>query len=597
MILRGEQEVENLNARAEGSVALGISRRRLQLGRRLHEVSAFMVVAVIVAVLTVVTPIMSDDFANVLRYYGERPGDIGISDFLANLPSWSTYMKWLSSWYHHENGRFASACALLIASGLPHWLFALVNGLFAGVLVVEIAWLMRRTGWKVWMAAGLFFAVMLNHESCLWMAGAVNYLWASALTLCLVRIFLSPLMEGRAYLVRNLWMWFLLPVSFFVAGFQELFCAQIALLLFVYWMPRLIRMRIPFDGRFIMSLGYFLGTLPMLYSPTVSNRSSVLGVFRHQGVVAEIARRVVSSFNTAFCNPFIVVLAALILISLIVPRVRHRTTRLHWLVAVSSLLSLIMVDWVFGLGGYGREVFVATLCAIVGLAWFGDLLLQGRIRIMASGLIFVLAIVTVSVTFVKQMDKANFAAKAVKAWIESGDIFIVRERPEESRIGHWIDRSFTYSQFSMVGDGWGNQRLSDFYFSGKRKCFGISRPEYNALKNGCRGFARLDIEGDWYASPELDIIVTPGSETGESYFAYPDYRSPSKSESPLDLLLNRITRNGWGDVPSLAPDAEIRCNARLQGYVFYGSNGKWLFFFHNRHVNRNLIKRLSYSCK
>ena len=208
-----------------------------------------------------------------------------------------------------------------------------------------------------------------------------------------------------------------------------------------------------------------------------------------------------------------------------------------------------------------------------------------------------LSILTMSVTFIKQMDKANFTDRSVKEWIESDDIFIVRERPNESRIGHWIDRSFTYSQFSEIGDGWGNQRLSDYYSEGKRKCIGISKPEYEALKNGCRGFTRLDIDGDWLVSPDLDIIVTSGGCTGARYIGHPQYLHSFKPERPLGLLFKRIMRTGWGDVPSLAPDAEIRGNANLQGYVFSGPKGKRLFFFHNRHVNRNLIQSFSYSCE
>lgn len=316
------------------------------------------VVWVAVFVLTALTPLLADDFPNLRGFYRLSPLAPG------QFPTWETFVGvpdfWENlfrlTWEHwsgagaslvDNTGRFAAAFLLRFLVGMPHWLFAALNA----TVWVWLTWCVWRLGGRSrrWLGAtaAAMFVFALNWDACLWVSGACNYLWPMAWTLALALLFLRPRLGESVFVWRNVWMVSLLPLGFLAAGGHELIDLPICLTLTVYWLREMARGRFTINGRLLLTVGFGLGALAVVFAPAALGRAGNLRNFFPEGqVLVPAARAMMAAARCAVANPLLVAMAGVTVVALVWRRRLALNERAWWTllagwltVALTGLLS------------------------------------------------------------------------------------------------------------------------------------------------------------------------------------------------------------------------------------------------------------------
>ena len=229
------------------------------------------------------TPYHSDDYHYMKEFYRLAPLPTGAT------PTWETFLSAPEKLthlldeteihYRIENGRFLTAFVERLMVGLPRSGFAFCTAVAFVLLIVLTAGLLdvRKGLWAY--AAGLFAVACADH-SVAWLAGIVNYLYAAVLVLLGVRFFLWPRMGECCLRMRN-WPLLLLapPLGFVLAGGHEQLSIPICLTMAVYWMREwFVRRRFAVSGRLLMSVGFGLGALAVVFAPSTLARAAGTGL-------------------------------------------------------------------------------------------------------------------------------------------------------------------------------------------------------------------------------------------------------------------------------------------------------------------------------
>lgn len=556
--------------------------------------------------ISAMTPLLADDYLNIEIFYREAPlapGQfptwgtyLGVPDFWGHLLR-TTWEHWagLSTCVSDNTGRFLAAFLLRFVTPMPHWFFVLLN-VTMWLLFTWLAWRVTGLSRRWWPAVAAALVVFsLSTEACFWVAGVCNYVWPATLLLALTVLFLRPRLGESLFAWRNAWMAVLLPLGFVAAGGHELFAIPICLGLTVYWLREIVRGRFAINGRLLLTVGFGMGALAVVFSPAIMGRAKEAWRFStgFDGVWIFPLR-----WGIAFCrscgeNPLLIGGVVLAAMALLTRRVRL-SARAWWLTIFcffAAVTTVVLTD------GAGRNGWVLTVFGTLAAGAMAPSVRWGRVRAWVTPVLAALAVMTFAVTTVMLVRKNREAEALTADWLASSD-GVTRMLTTKAPMGLvWFDRSWplwillgwgsggTYNNDSLArflgGERW--QTLDDQVWENLYLRDLVCRPE-NRL---------LNCAGEWYAHPTLDFLVSPIPQEGAvacwRVIAKPTYRDVPPFTLWDRLYTKFIDRSEWGAFSGVAPGHEMVMNRELFGCVLETSHGRYVVIWHNHHIPREKL--------
>ena len=556
--------------------------------------------------ISAMTPLLADDYLNIEIFYREAPlapGQfptwgtyLGVPDFWGHLLR-TTWEHWagLSTCVSDNTGRFLAAFLLRFVTPMPHWFFVLLN-VTMWLLFTWLAWRVTGLSRRWWPAVAAALVVFsLSTEACFWVAGVCNYVWPATLLLALTVLFLRPRLGESVFAWRNAWMTVLLPLGFVAAGGHELFAIPICLGLTVYWVREIVRGRFAINGRLLLTVGFGMGALAVVFSPAIMDRAKEAWRFStgFDGVWIFPLR-----WGIAFCrscgeNPLLIGVVVLAAMALLTRRVRL-SARAWWLTIFcffAAVTTVVLTD------GAGRNGWVLTVFGTLAAGAMAPSVRWGRVRAWVTPVLAALAVMTFAVTTVMLVRKNREAEALTADWLASSD-GVTRMLTTKAPMGLvWFDRSWplwillewgsggTYNNDSLArflgGERW--QTLDDQVWENLYLRDLVCRPE-NRL---------LNCAGEWYAHPTLDFLVSPIPQEGAvacwRVIAKPTYRDVPPFTLWDRLYTKFIDRSEWGTFSGVAPGHEMVMNRELFGYVLETTHGRYIVLWHNHHIPREKL--------
>lgn len=556
--------------------------------------------------ISAMTPLLADDYLNIEIFYREAPlapGQfptwgtyLGVPDFWGHLLR-TTWEHWagLSTCVSDNTGRFLAAFLLRFVTPMPHWFFVLLN-VTMWLLFTWLAWRVTGLSRRWWPAVASALVVFsLSTEACFWVAGACNYLWPATLLLALTVLFLRPRLGESVFAWRNAWMAVLLPLGFVAAGGHELFAIPICLGLTVYWLREIVRGRFAINGRLLLTIGFGLGALAVVFSPAIMDRAKEAWRFStgFDGVWIFPLRWGIAFFRSCGENPLLIGGVVLAAMALLTRRVRL-SARAWWLTIFcffAAVTTVVLTD------GAGRNGWVLTVFGTLAAGAMAPSVRWGRVRAWVTPVLAALAVMTFAVTTVMLVRKNREAEALTADWLASSD-GVTRMLTTKAPMGLvWFDRSWplwillewgsggTYNNDSLArflgGERW--QTLDDQVWENLYLRDLVCRPE-NRL---------LNCAGEWYAHPTLDLLVSPIPQEGAvacwRVIAKPTYRDVPPFTLWDRLYTKFIDRSEWGAFSGVAPGHEMVMNRELFGCVLETLHGRYVVIWHNHHIPREKL--------
>lgn len=288
-------------------------------GSRLFLLFVLILIAAGMYLLNLHTPLMMDDYDYSFSWStGERL--TGVADVIASQAA--HYRIWGGRSVAH------TLVQLFLLWGKP--LFNAANTLMYLLLLAEICVLARLKGWRIgggmMLAAHLALNLLPFYGTVfLWLDGACNYLWCTALALLPLLILRSE-REGGFFDAG--WRHGLLAVPvFFLAGWtnENTACGVLAIQLLMAAYDRLIRRRSVRGWRIAALAAHALGTAVMLLAPGNFARASAEASC---GLMAELVYRF--AVVTFYTGLYTAILFALLGAGWLLTRKHGRSFRYEW---------------------------------------------------------------------------------------------------------------------------------------------------------------------------------------------------------------------------------------------------------------------------
>ena len=556
--------------------------------------------------ISAMTPLLADDYLNIEIFYREAPlapGQfptwgtyLGVPDFWGHLLR-TTWEHWagLSTCVSDNTGRFLAAFLLRFVTPMPHWFFVLLN-VTMWLLFTWLAWRVTGLSRRWWPAVAAALVVFsLSTEACFWVAGVCNYVWPATLLLALTVLFLRPRLGESVFAWRNAWMAVLLPLGFLAAGGHELFAIPICFGLTVYWLREIVRGRFAINGRLLLTVGFGMGALAVVFSPAIMGRAKEAWRFStgFDGVWIFPLR-----WGIAFCrscgeNPLLIGVVVLAAVALLTRRVRL-SARAWWLTIFcffAAVTTVVLTD------GAGRNGWVLTVFGTLAAGAMAPSVRWGRVRAWVTPVVAALAVMTFAVTTVMLVRKNREAEALTADWLASPD-GVTRMLTTKAPMGlAWFDRSWPLWILLEWGSGgtYNNDSLARFLGGERWQTLDEQVWENLYLRDlVCRPENRLpNCAGEWYAHPTLDFLVLPMPQEGPvacwRVLAKPTYRDVPPFTLWDRLYTKFIDRSEWGTFSGVAPGHEMVMNRELFGYVLETTHGRYIVLWHNHHIPREKL--------
>ena len=572
--------------------------------KRVLRLLPYVVAWTLFCVLTLLTPLYADDFGNLAGYYRLSPLEpgqfptlrtfLGAPDCLGNLLS-LTWHHW-----HVETGRYTAAFLLRVATGMPHWLFAVMNATIWTALWWMLCRLLGVSRRWVPFVLAIGVAGALVQDACLWASGACNYLWPMTALVAAAMLFVRPRMGESVFAWRNLWMILLVPGGFILAGGHELLSLSGCLALGVYWLRELFwRRSFTVNGRLLLTVGLGLGALAVVFAPGTLQRAGGGAFFVPDSqILFSVARKGMAFLRLCMGNPALVIALVATLFALAGRRLHPLRERTKWVLLIGWTLvavSCILAD------GMGRTAWPASMLAIVMAIALAQDLGWGRrtyIHPLLTGLSLIIALSVFVVTACRSASQLATMRATVHAWQNNPDHVAHLPMSDEAFDAlAWFDRSWKRMFEWGLGVPWTNSAVAHFY----ELPFGLMLEpvvwdEVYQRDTFCCPDNRLPC--GWYAKQDADVLVLPlpeesGFLPGQAAWGKPEYKDLPPRLSSIARIRKRILREGFASFSVLAPEQEMHQGTRLSGFVLGTSHGNYVVLRHNRHIPREAIGRLS----
>ena len=403
--------------------------------------------------ISAMTPLLADDYLNIEIFYREAPlapGQLptwgtylGVSDFWGHLLR-TTWEHWagLSTCVSDNTGRFLAAFLLRFVTPMPHWFFVLLN-VTMWLLFTWLAWRVTGLSRRWWPAVAAALVVFsLSTEACFWVAGVCNYVWPATLLLALTVLFLRPRLGESVFAWRNAWMAVLLPLGFVAR--------------------EIVRGRFAINGRLLLTIGFGLGALAVVFSPAIMDRAKEAWRFStgFDGVWIFPLRWGIAFFRSCGENPLLIGGVVLAAMALLTRRVRL-SARAWWLTIFcffAAVTTVVLTD------GAGRNGWVLTVFGTLAAGAMAPSVRWGRVRAWVTPVLAALAVMTFAVTTVMLVRKNREAEALTADWLASSD-GVTRMLTTKAPMGLvWFDRSWPLWILLEWGSGgtYNNDSLARF---------------------------------------------------------------------------------------------------------------------------------------
>lgn len=213
------------------------------------------------------TPFQHDDFAYVY-YYAQ---DSEIIRPTSTPVTWSTLIS--SMWHHYccVNGRFTSHLLVQMFCGLlGKNMFNILNSFIFVLLIHLLVRFSQHRNSIVGLCASvaaIFMFTPAPSQTLLWMTGAVNYLWTTTFALSIIYYIQCHkiLTDSKLKAV------FAFIIGLFVGWMQESITIGVSGALFIWF---IFNKKSFVDSKAAISIGLWIGTLCIIFSPGTFNRIS-----------------------------------------------------------------------------------------------------------------------------------------------------------------------------------------------------------------------------------------------------------------------------------------------------------------------------------
>lgn len=546
------------------------------------------------------TPYLDDDYRYLFSFYSDAPlrnGELPSWDSFARIPNkWARMVEDVSRHYRLECGRFMSACVERPLSALPRKVFAAM----AAVLFLAIALLTARLagvgeGLPLYLAG--FFVICYDWSTCAWLSGGCNYLTAAVAGCAAVGLFLRPRLQESVFAWRNLWFLALVPLGMLLAGWHEQLSVSLCLLMAVYWADAFfLKRRFAVDGRFLLSLGFGIGALIVVFAPGTSGRVAMVSFFTPEVSAAfSLARRLRCLARLVIANPAVLLAAAVSAGFVCSRRFRAKLdARSRWVLLAGWMMFLVTCLLTDGTQrrGWFAAVFSMMMTAVaIPLALTG---IRASWRRAAGASVYALFAAVLAVTAVRVHEKSVAHAQDIAA-LKASPFCLVEYRPGLKTRVPVLDRSADYPITPGMPECWLRILPANLY--GKEAMFAFSR-------EGIELFLRPDLPEamkltalaqcpGWSEIPGSDFIFARHADPatalmGERLNGFPVYEKvPVRHD--LNWLWRRFWKSDWADFSMMPPEDEMACDKPLVGFVILTPTGAYDVLLHSRFIPRSRI--------
>lgn len=552
------------------------------------------------------TPYLSDDYHYMKEFYRLAPLPTGAT------PTWESFLSAPSKFshlvdetkfhYRIENGRFLTAFVERLMTGMPRWCFALSTAVAFVLLIVLTAGLLdvrRRTGLY---AAGLFAVACADH-SVAWLAGIVNYLYAAVFVLLGVRLFLCPRLDESCFRFRNWLFLLLLPLGFVLAGGHEQLSIAVCLTMGIYWLNEwFAKRRFSVSGRLLMSVGFGLGALAVVFAPSTLARASETGLAVPEiSTLFSVVRKVKCIYRFCLDNPAfpVALVASLGFVFSRTWRARF-DARARWILLFGWMLLLVTCLLTDGKGRTGWFMCVASVMMTVVAARELPFFDRKGVRRAIAAIVVLASLGVGLVTVCRTQHKAVRHEQDVAALKASPNLLIEYRADCVRPIAlSWFDRSYGYL----------------FTRGRPRKWFGIETARFNGLptcialpRDEIAFFSRPDLPDclkkfalphcpEWAEVPGADLIFSRCEDPefqkpGRLVYARPTYAKGAPLKRDLRWLWRRLARPDWAEFSYASPEDEMASNRELAGFVIETPTGFYRVLEHNHFIPRSSLLKL-----
>ncbi|MGN0856652.1 MAG: DUF6056 family protein [Candidatus Spyradenecus sp.] len=569
----------------------------------------FILFSLIITVFTVLTPRMADDICYFFDFYR------GVDLPIASEVSWSTFFSRPNLFSHllsvtqihylGENGRFLTGFLLRLMAGLPQSVFIFCNSVIWGILCYT-GWRLSRLPKKCcWGFVALWLVVCLQCDAVLWFSGAINYLWPFTLTLLLACFFLHPVLQ-HPLSPKTLWKIIFFPLGVLLAGGHELISITICLFLALYWLRTLCRHTFRINGALLLTIGYGVGALCIVFSPATLNRAGA-GFFTPDiQLLYSVARKGCAYLRCAYINPLILLITGIAIGCLLKKSWRQRLdttdTALLLIWGILLFVTCTLSD------GQGRTGWcVVTLSFILGVRllpkWIHPSTFTKNALLTIS---LLLSLATTSITGHTLLAQRKILATQIQSWRSSHENVMRAPQYHLPFTLTYFNRAWNINHAPIgwgVGEPWTNPVVARFY--GKPACIALDTALYRNLYEKdllCLPQNELPHCPGWFALPQHPFLVFPLSNESPAYpegnrlLAAPTYRDKPPHLNVFTRLKKRLLREGYAPFSMLAPEQEMQQQTPLEGFTLHTPHGRYLVLRHNPAIPRESIETIVIQC-
>ena len=569
---------------------------------RVARVAPLAVLFVVVLAFAWLLPRLADDICYFLHFYRNNPLPAGTS------PTWSSFFStpdmWSNlcqiTWTHYlgETGRFTTAFLLRLFAGMPNGVFEVANSLI-WVWLCAMMWKLvgRAEKWR-WLFVALFILFCVHTDAGIWFAGAINYLWPLTFTLAtFLYIFRSKTVLQRLS-IRTAWQLLLLPFGFILAGGHELISIVACLLLAVYWLIRIKEKNFRIDGQFLLTFGYGLGALALVFAPASLQRAARDSILTADVQMLYIIVKKGYDFVRYVClNPLQVVPVLGVSIGFIFRRsVRERLDSVsRWLLLASliTLFSTLVLSNGLERTGWCATTMAFLACARILPSFFPQKFLHGF-----AWVCYALCAVTVFATTYGLYRQRDSLHRAVAEWrASSGNAIRMPYKCGNSNLGFVVRETWNPPITYGTGSPWTNPIVAKFY--GKEACIAVEDFLYDNLylvDKVCLPSNKVENCPGWYFVSEQRGLVFPlpaesAYEEGAELMGEYEYAVPVSFGSMFSYA-KHLLKSGRAFAFSLK--GEIPRKESFPGFVLSTQHGKYIVLDADPQALRDSIKNITF---
>jgi len=365
----------------------------------------------------------------------------------------------------------------------------------------------------------------------------------------------------------------------------------------VYWLKRIKEKNFRIDGQLLLTLGYGLGALAVVFAPGTLHRASARGLSTADTQMLYWAVKKVYDFVRYVClNPLQVIPVLGVSVGFLFRRsVRERLDSVsRWLLLASliTLFSTLVLS-----NGLGRTGWCAMVVAFLACARILPNFFPRRCLRPFAWVCYALCAVTVLTTGYVLFKQRVELWRALSEWCSSPDNVV--RYSEKYKIPYM---SFFVRDSKVLCIHWGIEypwetHLAKIY--GKEACISLDAFLYNNLfleDKVCLPSNRVENCPGWYFVPGhrgMACLLPAESSLKDGTPLEGEYEySALASSMPTATYIKQLLKGGRASASS--PKGEVHRKVETNGFVLYTRHGKYIVLDADPEALRDSIKNITF---